>query len=183
MKGNIKVKVKTNSMIAIHQGDLTVTIRPVKMCRFIQDLGLAKRRATQLKPEKIRIDELSYQPEKLYAEALLKVLSISIAEEINTTLKNKCMAYYDPAVQVHFCYLNNPRKKVDCNFDNAFQLLDLWLANETTFEKKKDKIQVAVKDKDLYLTCSDLLGNAFFMDRLKAAVMKLFYKWIRCFSF
>ena len=37
----------------------------------------------------------------------------------------------------------------------------------------KDKIQVAVKDKDLYLTRSDFLRNKFFMDRLKAVVMKL----------
>ena len=74
MEGNIKVKVETNGMIAIHQGDSTVTIHPLKMRRFIQDLGFAKRRVTQLKPEKIRIDELSYQPEKLYAEALLDVL-------------------------------------------------------------------------------------------------------------
>ena len=37
----------------------------------------------------------------------------------------------------------------------------------------KDKIQVAVKDKDLYLTRSDFLRNVFFMDRLKAVVMKL----------
>ena len=143
------------------------------MSRFIQDLGLAKRRATQLKPEKIRIDELSYQPEKLYTEALLGVLSKNILEEINTTLKNECMACFDPAVQVHSCYLNNPREKVDRNFDNGFQLVDLWLANETAFEKMKDKIQVAVKDKDLYLTRSDSLRNVFFMDRLKAAVMKL----------
>ena len=50
------------------------------------------------------------------------------------------------------------------NFDNAFQLVDLGSANEMTFEKTKDKIQVALKDKDLYLTSSDLLGNAFFMD-------------------
>ena len=42
-----------------------------------------------------------------------------------------------------------------------------------TSEKTKDKIQVAVKDRDLYLTRSDLLRNAFFMDRLKAAVMNL----------
>ena len=46
-------------------------------------------------------------------------------------------------------------------------------ANEMTFEKMKDKFQVAVKDKDLYLMRSDLLRNVFFMDRLKAAVMKL----------
>ena len=46
---------------------------------FLQDLGLAK-------PEKIRIDELSCVPEKLYAEALLDVLSKVIAEEINKTL-------------------------------------------------------------------------------------------------
>ena len=88
MKGNVKVKVQTNGMIAIHQGDSTVTIHPLKMHAFIQDLGLAKRRATQLKPEKIRIDKLFYQPEKLYTEVLLEVLSKSIAEEINTTLKN-----------------------------------------------------------------------------------------------
>ena len=62
---------------------------------------------------------LSYQPEKLYAEALLEVLSKVIAEEINTTLKNECMACYDPAVQVHSCYLNNQREKVDRNFDNV----------------------------------------------------------------
>ena len=83
------------------------------------------------------------------------------------------MACFDPALQVHSCYLNNPQEKVDRNFDNAFQLVNLWLANETAFEKTKDKIQVAVKDKDLYLTCSDLLRNVFFMDRLTASVMKL----------
>ena len=82
------------------------------------------------------------------------------------------MTCYDPAVQVHSCYLNNPREKVNRNFDNAFQLVDLWSANEMTFEKIKDKIQVTVKDKDLYLTVSDLLRSLFFMDRLKAAVMK-----------
>ena len=83
------------------------------------------------------------------------------------------MACYDPAVQVYSCYLDNQREKLDCNFDNAFQLADLWLANETVFEKTKDKIQMAVKVKYLYLTRSDLLRNAFFMDRLKAAPMKL----------
>ena len=51
--------------------------------------------------------------------------------------------------------------------------MDLWLANETTFEKAKDKIQVAVKENVLYLTRPDLLRNVFFMDRLKATVMKL----------
>ena len=83
------------------------------------------------------------------------------------------MACYDPAVQVHSCYLNNPREKEDHNFDNTFQLVNLWLANEATFETTKDKIQVAVKNKDLYLTRLGLLRNVFFMDRLKAAVMKL----------
>ena len=80
---------------------------------------------------------------------------------------------YDPAKHIHSCYLNNPREKLDRNFDNAFQLVDLWLANEPAFEKTKDKIQVDVKDKDLYLTRSDLLKNVFFMEQLKAAVMKL----------
>ena len=42
-----------------------------------------------------------------------------------------------------------------------------------TFEKTKNKFQVAVKDKDLYLTRSHLLRNVFSMDRLEAAVMKL----------
>ena len=155
MEGNIQVKGQTNGMITIHQENSTVTIHRLKKRGFIQDLELAKRRATQLKPEKIRIDELSCQPEKLYTEALLEVLRKAIAEEINTTLKNECMACFDPAVQVHSCYLNNPRGNVDRNFDNAFQLVDLWLANEATFEKTKDKIQVAVKDKDLCLTRSD----------------------------
>ena len=62
------------------------------------------------------------------------------------------MSCFDSAVQVHFCYPDNPWEKVDRNFDNAFQLVDLQLANETTFEKTKSKIQVAVKDKDLYST-------------------------------
>ena len=66
------------------------------MCGFIQDLGLAKRRATQLKSEEIRTDELSYQSKKMYAEPLLKVWSQAITEEINTTLKNECVACYDP---------------------------------------------------------------------------------------
>ena len=142
MEGNVKVKVQTNSTIAIHQGDSTVTIHPLKMHGFIQDLGLVKRRATQLKPEKIRIVELSYQPEKLHTEALLEVLSKAIAEEINT-VKNECMACFEPAVQVRFYHLSDPQKKVNCNFDNALQLMDLWLANKTAFVKTKDKIQVA----------------------------------------
>ena len=83
------------------------------------------------------------------------------------------MACFDPAAQVHSCYLNNPQGKVDRNFDNTFQLVDLWSDNEMTFEKTKDETQVVVKEKDLYLTRSDLLRNVFFMDRLKATVMKL----------
>ena len=150
MEGNVKVKVKINGVIAIHQGESTVTIYPLKMCGFIQDLGLGKRIATQLKPKKIRIDDFFYQLGKLYAEALL-VLSEAIAEEINATLKSECMACYDPVVHVHSCYLNNLREKVDRNFDNAFQLVDLWSANEMTFEKTKDKIQVAVKDKKIFI--------------------------------
>ena len=51
--------------------------------------------------------------------------------------------------------------------------MDLWFANETTFEKTTENIQVPVKDKDLHLMRSDLLINVFFMDRLKAAFMKL----------
>ena len=31
----------------------------------------------------------------------MEVMSKAIAEEINTTLKNECMACYDPTVQVH----------------------------------------------------------------------------------
>ena len=88
MEGNVKVKVQTNGMITIHQGDSTVTIHPLKMRGFMQDLGLAKRRATQLKPEKIQIDELSYQPRN----CILKLLGKAIAEEINTVLKSECMA-------------------------------------------------------------------------------------------
>ena len=89
--------------------------------------------------------------------------------------KSECMACYEPAAQVHSCYLKNSREKVGSNFDNALQLVDSWLSNKTPFEKTKDKIQVAVKDKCLYLTRSDLLRNVFFMDRLKAAVVKLVF--------
>ena len=37
-----------------------MTIYPLKMRGFIQDLGLVKRRVTQLKPDKIRTDELFF---------------------------------------------------------------------------------------------------------------------------
>lgn len=52
--------------------------------------------------------------------------------------------------------------------------MDLWSANEKTFEKMKDKIQNAVKDKVLYLTGLDLLRNVFFMDQLKASILELY---------
>ena len=80
------MKFQTNGMIAIYQEDSTVMIHPLKMDGLIQDMGLAKRRATQLKREKIRMDELFYQIEQLYTEALLKILSKAIAEEISTVL-------------------------------------------------------------------------------------------------
>ena len=54
-----------------------------------------------------------------------------------------------------------------------FKLVNSWSANEMAFEKRKDKIQVAVNNKDPYLKRSDLLRVVFFMDRLKAAVIKL----------
>ena len=59
MEGNINVKVQTigNSR---HSSDSAVTIHPLKMRGFIQDLGLVKRRAKQLKPEKTGTDEPSY---------------------------------------------------------------------------------------------------------------------------
>ena len=132
-----------------------MTTHPLKTHGFIQDLRFAKRRATQLKPEKIRIDKLSSQLEKLHTEGLLEVLCKVIAEEIHHSLKNKSMACCEPAVQIHSCYLSNLREKVDRNFDKASRLVDLWLANEVTFEETKDKAQVAVKDKDLYLTRSE----------------------------
>ena len=121
MKSKTKDVFKTSSR-CLHQDDFLLGLQ---ICGFIQDLGLAKCRATQLKPEKIWINEICCQPEKLYTEALLEVLSKAISEEINTTLKSKCMVCYDPALQVHACYLNNPLEKVDRNFDNAFQLVDL----------------------------------------------------------
>ena len=102
MEGNIKVKVQINAMIAIHQGNSTVMIHALKMRGFIQDLGLTKRRATQLKPEKIRIGELSSKPKKLYTKTLLEVLS-KATEEINTTLKNQCMTNCKPAVLIQSC--------------------------------------------------------------------------------
>ena len=83
------MKVQTNSMIDFYQGDSIVTIHALKMGAFIQHMGLAKLRATQLKTEKIRIDELSYQPEKLHTEALMEILNKAIAEEINANLKNE----------------------------------------------------------------------------------------------
>ena len=96
------------------------------------------------------------------------------------------MAYFDPAVQVHSCYLNKPQEKIHRNFDNTLELVDLWLANETTFEETKDNIKVAAKDKDLYLTRSDLLRDVFFMDPLKADLMKIvlfFYQSFFSFNF
>lgn len=108
MEGNIKTKIQTNSMIANHQRYSTVTIYTLNMRGVMQYLGLVKGRATQLKPGKIRIDDISYQPEKLHTEDLLELLSKVITQEINTNLKNECKAYFDPAVQVHSYYLNNP---------------------------------------------------------------------------
>ena len=81
MEDVIKVNVQTNNIIAIQKGDSTVTIHPVKMCGFIQDLGLEKHRATQLKAEKIGTDDLSYQPEKLYTEALNCILKEGWGQE------------------------------------------------------------------------------------------------------
>ena len=80
------MKFQTNGMIAIYQEDSTVMIHPLKMDGLIQDMGLAKRRATQLKREKIRMDELFYQIEQLHTEAVLQILSKDIAEEISTVL-------------------------------------------------------------------------------------------------
>ena len=80
------MKFQTNGMIAIYQEDSTVMIHPLKMDRLIQDMGLAKRRSTQLKREKIRMDELFYQIEQLHTEAVLQILSKDIAEEISTVL-------------------------------------------------------------------------------------------------
>ena len=146
-------------MIAIYQGGSTVTINPLKIYGFRSDLELTKRRATQLKPNKIRIDELSYQPEKLYAEALLYVLSK--AEEINITLKNECMACYDPAVEIHSCYMNNPREKVARNFDNAFQSINLWSANEMTMKKQKIKFRWQSKTK-IFISCVEIYWEIYF---------------------
>ena len=42
--------------------------------------------------------------------------------------------------------------------------MEIWLANKATFEAMKDKIQVAVKGKEPYLMCPELLRNVFFMD-------------------
>ena len=39
-----------------------------------------------------------------------------------------------------FSLFEQPTEKVDPNFNNAFQLVDLCLANEKTFKKIKDKI-------------------------------------------
>ena len=61
-------------------------------------LEIGKTQSYAAKTRENRIDELSYQPEKLYTEALLQVLSKTIVEEINTTLKNECMVCFDPAV-------------------------------------------------------------------------------------
>ena len=149
-ESNIKVKVilkwkfKPIAWLPF-KGDSTMTIYPLKIYGFRPDFGLTKRRATQLKPNKICIDELSYQPEKLYAEALLYVLSK--AEEINTTLKNECMACYDPVVEIHSCDMNNPREKVARSFDNAFESIDLRSANEITLKKLEIKFRWQSKTK------------------------------------
>ena len=115
------MKAQTIGMIAIHQEGSTVTIHRLKMCGLLLGLALVKRRATQLKPEKIRIDELSSQLEKLYTEALLEVLNKAIAEEINADLENDCMVCYEPAMEIHSRCLSDPRESVDHNFDNALR--------------------------------------------------------------
>ena len=152
MAGNIKVKIQTTALLPLIMGTLH-DYPPSKDALIHTRTGIGKTQSTQLKPEKIQTDELSYQPEKLYTDAILEILSKAITEEIKTTLKNECMTCYDPAVQVHFCYLNNPREKVDRNFDNEFQVVDLWSVGKTTFQKTE--ILLVVKDKNFYLTRSD----------------------------
>ena len=116
------------------------------MPEFLLDLGLAKRWATQLKPGKIRIDELSSEPEKLFTEALLEDLSKAMAEEINAALENECITCYEPAVQIHSCYLSDPREKVGHNFDDAFWIVDVCLTKRH-LKKRKIKFKWQPKTK------------------------------------
>ena len=57
--------------------------KPHKMVKHSQTIRQVSRQM------QVAIDKLSYQPEKLYTEALLEVLSKTIAEEINAVLKKR----------------------------------------------------------------------------------------------
>ena len=95
MEGNIKVKFQTHGMISIHQGDSTVTIRPLKMHGFIRDLGLAKSRAPQLRTaigEDSKLKQ-SYSTEKT-AQLLEMLKSSKSKSKLRKTLKTKTKIYH-----------------------------------------------------------------------------------------
>ena len=69
---------------------------PSKDGRIHTRFGTGKTQRYAAKPEKIRIDDLSYQPEKVYTEALLEVLSKAIAEEINAVF------FFLPSLSIAF---------------------------------------------------------------------------------
>ena len=120
MKGNTKMRTSNQRHDCHSSGEYYSDDPFSKDVRIHTRFGISKTQSYAAKPEKIQINELSYQPDKFYTESLLEGLCKAMTEKINATLKNECIVCFDPAVQVHCCYLNNPRGKVDRNFCNAF---------------------------------------------------------------
>ena len=155
MECNIKVKVQTNGMITINQEDSIMTIHSTKMCRFIQDLGLESYAAKTRK--NLNWWAFLSSRETVYWSST-KIFEQSHHGENQNDL-NKYLECFDPSVQVHSCYLNNPQENADHNFDSEFQLEDLWLTNKTTFEKNwKIKLRWQSKTKTflMHQTYSDM---------------------------
>jgi len=80
----------------------------------------------------IQIDEISYQPEKLYASALIEILAKDIAQEIYATTNNNCegcinIVNNEPHNQMthETCQLL-PSEKTEVFFDDAFRKMDMY---------------------------------------------------------
>jgi len=145
----IRVNVQRNGMVALHQGRSTIMVNNVPS--LIRDLAKTKKRRHSVdKLEKrtrnIQIDEISYQPEKLYASAVIEILAKDIVQEIYATANNNCegcinIVNNEPHNQMthETCQLL-PSEKAEVFFDDAFRKMDMYSANDESFEKVKDQI-------------------------------------------
>jgi len=190
----VRVRVQLDGMVLLQQGPSTIIVPNV--CSLMHDLIKTNytcqcmrkwnltasspfNRHKEDDPEKgtrnIKIDEISYQPEKIYASALMKILAKDIAHEIFATIKNNCKGciYMTHNELDHGTCKHLPSEKTKAFFDIAFRKMDMYSANDECFEKVKDQIAIAVRNSDLYLTRKELLRNETWIEKLKTQVTLL----------